>query len=108
MTPRPHVHLSSGSAGSFGLEDISIRVRYCSRDILLWKDTFDTLLEDEFKNLRNLNIIVVHVSEHEVKKVVELLNDSVYVKRLRVRRNLVVGLRGKYSILSFIILYLVL
>jgi len=95
------------------LTDISIRVHYYHRglyfsevsDILHWKDIFDTLLEDEFKNLRVLNILVNDQYELELYKVVEMLNTSVYVKRLRARRNLVVDVRGKHSILLFIIFW---
>ena len=85
------------------LEDISIRV--CSvainhsivLDILHWKAIFDTLLEDNFQNLRNLKIFVDGHPEH-VDMVVELLENSVDVKSLRARRNLVVDIRGKHTI----------
>jgi len=93
------------------LEDISIRVCYAGinhpkvLDILHWKNTFDTLLEDEFKNLRNLNIFIGGQSGHGVDKVVEMLENSAYVERLRARRNLVVDVRGKHGVLLFIIFW---
>jgi len=70
-------------------------------DILQWKNTFDMLLEDEFKNLRNLNIFVDGRSGCD--KAVEVLEGSVYVKDLRARRNLVVHIQGKYSVLLFMV-----
>ena len=84
------------------LEDILIRL-YVSfthpvvLDILHWKAIFDTLLEDNFQNLRNLKIFVDGHPEHG-DMVVELLENSVDVKRLRARRNLVVDIRGKHTI----------
>ena len=66
-------------------------------DILHWKDIFNTLLEDKFQNLRNLKIFVDGHPEH-VDMVVELLENSVDVKSLRARRNLVVDIRGKHTI----------
>jgi len=93
------------------LEDISIWVRYWAichpvvLDILHWNDTFETLLADEFRNLQNLNIFVDAPSEDVVDQAVEMLENSVYVKKLRARRNLVVDIRGKHNILLFIILW---
>jgi len=79
------------------LEELSIRVLYGSDcyppviDILDWKDTFDVLLEDEFQNLRTLNILVD--SQREVDEAIEMLNRSRDIARLRSRRNLVVDIR---------------
>ena len=89
------------------LEDISIHAYYVYHptmlDILHWKNTFDTLLEDGFKNLRNLNIFVGGQSGCD--KAVEMLEGSVYVKDLRARRNLVVHIQGKYSVLLFMVYF---
>ena len=79
------------------LEELSIRVLYGSDcyppviDILDWKDTFDLLLEDEFQNLRTLNILVD--SQREIDEAIEMLNRSRDIARLRSRRNLVVDIR---------------
>ena len=81
------------------LEELSIRVLYGNDcypvviDISHWKDTFDALLEDEFNNLRTLNILVDAYSQSEVDKAVGMLNRSRDIARLRSRRNLVVDIR---------------
>jgi len=62
-------------------------------DILHWKDTFDVLLEDEFQNLRTLNIFVDAYSQGKVDEAIEMLNRSRDIARLRSRRNLVVDIR---------------
>jgi len=113
MTQTPFLCLAKILRSSYStsvsqqLEDITIRACYVNHcwhskalDILQWKNTFDTLLEDEFKNLRNLNIFV---AEYDVDKAVEVLENSVYVKDLRARRNLVVHIQGKYSVLLFMV-----
>jgi len=53
---------------------------------------------EEFESLRNLKIFVSVRAPHDVEKVVKMLENSVYVKRLRARRNLVVDIRGKDSV----------
>ncbi len=58
-----------------------------------WKETLDTLLEDEFKNLRTLNILVDAYSQGKVDKAVKMLNRSRDIARLRSRKNLVVDIR---------------
>ena len=79
------------------LEELSIRVLYDRYspviNIFHWKDTFDMLLEDEFQNLRILNILVDAYSQSEVDKAVGMLNRSRDIARLRSRRNLVVDIR---------------
>jgi len=60
-------------------------------NILHWKDTFDTLLDKKFKNLRNLNIDAY--SQRDVEKAVGTLNRSRDIARLRSQRNLVVDIR---------------
>ena len=113
-TPFPWLNkiLRSGYSAPSGqqLEDISIRIHFsfgyqtlARLDILHWKDTFEMFLEDEFKSLLNLRIFV-STQARIGNKVVEMLENSVYVKRLRARRNLVVDIRGKDSILLSIIL----
>ncbi len=87
------------------LEVISMLVCYdfhdfsVVRDILHWKDILDTLLEGEFNNLQRLNIFVIAQSEGDANRVVNMLNESVHVKGLRARRNLVVCVAGKCGIL---------
>ena len=80
------------------LEELSIRVLYGNDccyspmiNILHWKDTFDTLLDKKFKNLRNLNIDAY--SQRDVEKAVGTLNRSRDIARLRSQRNLVVDIR---------------
>jgi len=51
-----------------------------------------------FESLRNLKIFVSVRAPHDVEKVVKMLENSVYVKRLRARRNLLVDIRGKDSV----------
>ena len=93
------------------LEDITIWLSYVSfdhgvvLDISHWKDIFNMLLEDGFKNLRNVNIFVDALEGHVVDKAVEMLENSVYVKSLRARANLAVNVRSKHDILLIIIFW---
>jgi hypothetical protein len=88
------------------LEELSIRVLYgdawqrVAINISHWKDTFDTLLRVEFKNLRTLNILAdAYDSEGRVQaKAVRMLNRAPAIARIRSRKNLVVDIRREYSV----------
>jgi hypothetical protein len=93
-------------SGSQQLEELSIRVLYgdawqrVAINISHWKDTFDTLLRVEFKNLRTLNILAdAYDSEGRVQaKAVRMLNRAPAIARIRSRKNLVVDIRREYSV----------
>jgi len=84
------------------LEEISISVTYefitTTLDISLhWHDVWNTLLSDQFQNLRRLSIVISAYAKPLMDEVVRLLNASDYVKKLRSCRTLIVDVKSNLT-----------
>ncbi len=81
------------------LEDISINVLpFHSEELKSWKDILNVLLEDEFKNLKNLNISLEDPTmTSESVEIVQQLDSWWEIEMLR--RNIVVDVKCRFNTL---------
>jgi len=85
------------------LEEISILLfSYDKNDLLPdLNDTFDILLDNRFKTLKKINISIGSDLE-EANKVVDMLNSSEHMAKLRSQEDMVVDVRGKHDTIQLL------